>query len=139
MRQFRPPVGRVTVELPAGLIDTGESPEQAAVRELREETGFVGTVASCSGAVCMSPGLCDEAVKLVVVDVDLDSPANRNPSQQLEDTEFISVSRIPLHSLTTELKRLEADGAMPIEGLYLLAVGLEMGLAAQRGMGDARL
>ena len=131
VRQFRPPVGCVTIELPAGLIDSGESPEQAALRELKEETGFVGTVASCSGAVCMSPGVCDESVKLVVVDVDLDSPANQQPSQSLEETEYISVSRVPLRSLTTELKRLEAEGAMPIEGLFLLAVGLELGLGLQ--------
>jgi 8-oxo-dGTP pyrophosphatase MutT (NUDIX family) len=127
VRQFRPPVGRVTIELPAGLVDAGESPEQAALRELKEETGFIGTVASCSGSVCMSPGVCDETVKLVVVDVDLDSKANQNPSQALEETEFISVTRVPVGSLTAELRRLEAEGAMPIEGLYLLAVGLEMG------------
>jgi len=131
VRQFRPPVGCVTIELPAGLIDAGESPEQAALRELKEETGFVGTVASCSDAVCMSPGICDESVKLVVVEVDLDSPANQDPSQSLEETEFISVSRVPLRSLTIELKRLEAEGAMPIEGLFLLAVGLELGLGLQ--------
>jgi len=79
----------------------------------------------------MSPGICDESVKLVVVEVDLDSPANQDPSQSLEETEFISVSRVPLRSLTIELKRLEAEGAMPIEGLFLLAVGLELGLGLQ--------
>lgn len=43
-KQFRPPADKIVIELPAGLVDAGESPEQAAVRELLEETGYVGTV-----------------------------------------------------------------------------------------------
>jgi ADP-ribose pyrophosphatase len=42
--QYRPPVEAFCVEFPAGLIDEGESPEQAAVRELKEETGYSGKV-----------------------------------------------------------------------------------------------
>jgi len=47
-KQFRPPVGKVCIEIPAGLIDEGETPEEAAVRELREETGYVGDVSVSS-------------------------------------------------------------------------------------------
>jgi ADP-ribose pyrophosphatase len=40
VRQFRPAVERYTIELPSGLVDPGESPGQAATRELLEETGY---------------------------------------------------------------------------------------------------
>ena len=43
-KQFRPPIGKVCIEVPAGLIDEGETPEECALRELREETGYMGEV-----------------------------------------------------------------------------------------------
>lgn len=43
-RQYRFGPQKVLMELPGGRIDTGETPEQAAARELREETGYAGTM-----------------------------------------------------------------------------------------------
>ena len=43
-KQFRPPIDAVTIEVPAGLLDEGETAEECAVRELREETGYTGVV-----------------------------------------------------------------------------------------------
>lgn len=43
-KQFRAPVGKVCIEVPAGLVDPDESVETCAVRELKEETGYVGEV-----------------------------------------------------------------------------------------------
>ena len=55
--QYRPPVEAVCVEFPAGLIDEGETPEQAAVRELKEETGYEGKVCGISPILSNQPGM----------------------------------------------------------------------------------
>lgn len=131
VEQYRPPVDRVTVEFPAGLIDKGETPEDAALRELREETGFVGekckTVPQVSPQVCMSPGLTDESLHCVLVEVDLDNPYNHGtPKAQLDDGEHVTVKRVDLRE---GVKRVLDEGeGMPIMGLYLFALGLDLGM-----------
>ena len=44
VRQYRPAVERYTLELPSGLVDPGETPAEAARRELLEETGYEAAV-----------------------------------------------------------------------------------------------
>ena len=47
-KQFRPPINKVVIEVPAGLVDEGESAAESAVRELREETGYHGVASEIS-------------------------------------------------------------------------------------------
>ena len=49
--QYRPPVDAMCVEFPAGMVDEGETSEKAALRELREETGYEGRVGAEGGGV----------------------------------------------------------------------------------------
>jgi ADP-ribose pyrophosphatase len=49
VRQFRPAAGKYTLEFPSGTVDRSESPEEAAARELREETGYVCKTLHCLG------------------------------------------------------------------------------------------
>lgn len=131
VEQYRPPVRCTTVEMPAGLIDKNESAEAAALRELKEETGFIGSVTHVSGEVCMSPGICDETVKIVVVDVDLSLPENQNPKQELDEGEFCVVRRVPLASLR---QLLSSSSHMSIEGILLFAFGVELGMGLVGGL-----
>lgn len=63
--QYRPPVAATCVEFPAGLIDEGETPEQAAVRELKEETGYEGKVSDAVVVGSKQPGLTGERVQVL--------------------------------------------------------------------------
>jgi ADP-ribose pyrophosphatase len=56
VRQYRPVVERYTIELPSGHVDPGESPEEAARRELLEETGYVAGPMHFLGALVPDVG-----------------------------------------------------------------------------------
>lgn len=65
IREYRFPIDDVIYSLPAGLIDAGETPGQAAVREMEEETGltfteYTGGEAFCRRPFFLAPGFSDE-------------------------------------------------------------------------------
>lgn len=109
-KQYRAPIDKVVVEVPAGLMDEGETPEQAAVRELREETGYVGVVTEVSPVMYNDPGFCNTNLRMVHVSIDMSLAENRNPQPQLEENEFIDVFTAPLDDLWNVCKKLEAEG-----------------------------
>lgn len=94
IRQYRPPARALVLEFPAGLVEPGEPPEVAALRELREETGFAGIIEAMTPAAFTSPGLSGETVYTARVVVNLDAPENRDARATPDDGEFIEILRV---------------------------------------------
>ncbi|KAL1957637.1 hypothetical protein VTO42DRAFT_5614 [Malbranchea cinnamomea] len=125
-KQYRPPIDKVVIEVPAGLIDAGETPEECAVRELKEETGYVGVPTQTSPIMFNDPGFCNTNLNMVHVQVDMSLPDNQNPKPSLEDNEFIECFSVPLKTLYDETKRLEAEGYAIDARVGTLAEGIEI-------------
>ena len=53
------------------MIDEGETPEEAAIRELREETGYEGKVLDCSPTIVADPGLTTANMQVCFVHADV--------------------------------------------------------------------
>jgi len=64
IEQWRYPVGKAIIELPAGKLEYGEDPFEAAKRELTEETGYVADKWEDLGYIHTTPGFCDEKLYL---------------------------------------------------------------------------
>ncbi|KAJ4302505.1 ADP-ribose diphosphatase [Collariella sp. IMI 366227] len=119
-------VDKVVIELPAGLIDEGETAEQAAVRELKEETGYVSEVLETSPVMFNDPGFCNTNLRMVHVSVDMSLPENQDLKPELEENEFIEVFLVKLSHLWEECIRLEAEGYAIDARIANLAEGIEI-------------
>lgn len=64
VKQFRYPLGAELLEIPAGLMESGESPQESAQRELREETGYRAASWTELPPIWSTPGFSDEKLFL---------------------------------------------------------------------------
>lgn len=109
IRQYRPPADALLIEFPAGLIDPGETPESAALRELREETGYIGTIRELLPPAYNSPGLTGEFVVPVLMEVD--ETAQEELKTDFDDSEHIETFLVPRSGLSAFLRKAVEEGA----------------------------
>jgi ADP-ribose pyrophosphatase len=85
VRQFRYGTDNFSLEVPGGVIDPGEDPVAAGVRELREETGYVGSKSRLIGTVHPNPAMQNNRCHLVLVeDVRPEAELEWDPDEELE-------------------------------------------------------
>lgn len=126
IRQYRPPLDQYVIEFPAGLIDPGENAAETALRELREETGYEGTIDSITPGAASSAGLTGELLILVFMSVNTALPQNQHPAPNLQDGEEIEVFAIPQTGLNDFLQKKINQGDILDSRLAAWAAGLQM-------------
>ena len=111
VKQFRKAVEKELLEIPAGGIDSGESPEEAVNRELREETGYLPRKLVRLGGFYSAPGYSTEYLYLYLA-------TELVPSRLFaEDTEGITVVRVSLKEVPGLINSGSICDAKSIAGL----------------------
>ena len=97
VRQFRYPHEKVLCEIPAGKLERGEDPFEAAKRELKEETGAVAQKWESLGEIYPTPAYCGEIIRMYMArELDFGETA-------LDEGEFLEVERIDFDLLVQQL------------------------------------
>ena len=125
IRQYRPPIKKYIYEFPAGLIDDGETTESTAIRELEEETGYIGEIKKITKPVYNTPGLTDETVSIAFVDINENLIDNMNPKQKTESSEDIEVFLVKIDELYEFLIEQECSGDSVDAKLMSFALGIK--------------
>ncbi len=103
IRQFRPALGGMVVEIPAGRLEPGETPELCVRRELIEEVGYRAQTVEKLGEMLPAVGFCDERIHLFV------ASGLQVVPQALEPDEYIELLPLPL----AEALAMVAAGQIP--------------------------
>lgn len=116
--QYRVGAERDLLELPAGVLEPGESPEDCAQREAREEIGMAAREIKLLGSYFIAPGYCTEMNHAYLL-TDLYSA----PLQSNED-EFLNISQIPIKdayemALTKKIEDAKSLAALLLARPYI--------------------
>lgn len=115
VKQFRYPLQKTLIELPAGKLDKNEDPLTCAVRELGEETGYKSKEFTKLGTIYTAPGYCTEILHIYKA-VDL-IPGNHNREEGEQGMELLELS---LDEIKKMILSGEINDAKTIAGIFYL-------------------
>jgi len=113
VRQYRHAAGKSLLELPAGSLDVGETPETGARRELEEEIGVTAGHVEKLAEFYVSPGFMTEKM-FVFLATEITAT-----SQKLDDDEIVEIERLSFEQIFEMLRNGEIEDAKTIVGLTI--------------------
>ncbi len=113
VRQYRHAAGETLLELPAGSLDEGESPEACAARELREETGYAAGKLEKVGEFFLAPGYSTEKMSVFIARELYVAPL------QADADEFLDLVRLPVEEALRAAENGKIPDAKSLAALYL--------------------
>lgn len=111
IRQFRYPIGKFILEIPAGKLDSGQPPLETIAREIEEETGYHAGVLTHECTFYTTPGISNESIHFFLA---------RNltlKAQRLEEGEHITVEAYSLEECLEKIRTGEINDGKTILGI----------------------
>ncbi len=113
VKQYRHGTREITLEIPGGLVDAGDTPADAARRELLEETGYEAKEVLFLGSACPQPAILNNrSITYLARDV------RKVQAPQLDDTEDIEIVLVPLSEIPDLIRKGDINNAMVILSFY---------------------
>ena len=125
IRQYRHGSREITLEIPGGLVDPGDTPEEAAARELLEETGYQAKTLEEIGVVSPNPAIFNNRCYTFLA-----QRIEKVGHPRFDQTEDIEVVLIPLADIPNLILEGEIDHAMVITAFYWHDLQLRRGREA---------
>jgi 8-oxo-dGTP pyrophosphatase MutT (NUDIX family) len=115
VRQYKHGAGKVLLELVAGAIDEGETPQQTAERELTEETGYASQSVEHVASFVTDPTNANTVAHLFFA-----RGAYRAGEQHLDPTENITVELADLEELANKIRSREIDSLPHVGAIFFM-------------------
>ncbi len=120
VRQYRHGSEQMSMEFPAGVIDSGEKPSQAAARELLEETGYQAAELREIGSVNPNPAFMTNRTYTYLA-----RGLEKISGQNLDEHEFLDVHSIPYDNLKSSMGMEPYDNAITLQAWFFYLKDLE--------------